>query len=67
LILFKKNFLKIHFHIFWFLKIGPGPGGLTRAAVESGASKIVAIEKDSRFMRGLQVIYQQYFFFYSKI
>lgn len=36
-------------------KIGPGPGGLTRSAIEAGAKEIVVLEKDLRFMPGLQV------------
>ena len=31
-------------------EVGPGPGGLTRALLETGATKILAIEKDSRFI-----------------
>jgi len=32
------------------IEVGPGPGGLTRALLESSASKIIAVEKDSRFL-----------------
>ncbi|MDD4617174.1 MAG: 16S rRNA (adenine(1518)-N(6)/adenine(1519)-N(6))-dimethyltransferase RsmA [Alphaproteobacteria bacterium] len=37
-------------------EIGPGPGGLTRALAESKASKIIAIEKDPRFIPALEEI-----------
>jgi 16S rRNA (adenine1518-N6/adenine1519-N6)-dimethyltransferase len=30
------------------IEVGPGPGGLTRALLASGAAKIVAIELDPR-------------------
>ncbi|MBS0296268.1 MAG: 16S rRNA (adenine(1518)-N(6)/adenine(1519)-N(6))-dimethyltransferase RsmA [Proteobacteria bacterium] len=32
------------------IEVGPGPGGLTRALVESDASKVIAVEKDARFL-----------------
>ncbi len=32
------------------LEVGPGPGGLTRALVESPAAHVIAIEKDARFV-----------------
>lgn len=32
------------------LEVGPGPGGLTRALLEGGAARVVAVEKDRRFM-----------------
>lgn len=37
-------------------EVGPGPGGLTRALVESGVSTLYAIEKDARFLAPLQEI-----------
>lgn len=35
-------------------EIGPGPGGLTRALVASGAAKVIAVEYDPRAIQALQ-------------
>ncbi|HZW15677.1 MAG TPA: 16S rRNA (adenine(1518)-N(6)/adenine(1519)-N(6))-dimethyltransferase RsmA [Brevundimonas sp.] len=32
------------------IEVGPGPGGLTRALLESDAGKVVLVEKDARFI-----------------
>ena len=32
------------------IEVGPGPGGLTRALLESEAAHVIAIEKDARFL-----------------
>lgn len=42
------------------LEIGPGPGGLTRALLASGAEHVVAIERDSRCLPALAEIAARY-------
>ena len=38
------------------LEIGPGPGGLTRALLASGAKRVIAIERDEHCLPALQEI-----------
>jgi 16S rRNA (adenine1518-N6/adenine1519-N6)-dimethyltransferase len=35
------------------IEIGPGPGGLTRALLDAGVKKLIAVELDDRFADGL--------------
>jgi 16S rRNA (adenine1518-N6/adenine1519-N6)-dimethyltransferase len=42
------------------IEVGPGPGGLTRALLALGASRIVAIERDARCIEALREIAERY-------
>jgi 16S rRNA (adenine1518-N6/adenine1519-N6)-dimethyltransferase len=42
------------------VEIGPGPGGLTRALLALGASRVVAVERDDRAIGALQEIVSHY-------
>ena len=46
-------------------EVGPGPGGISRAILDSGVKQLVVIEKDDRFMPSLLVsgIFQGLHFF----
>lgn len=41
-----------------FYEVGPGPGGLTRALLEEGAGKVIAVERDLRCLPALEEIAQ---------
>lgn len=42
------------------IEVGPGPGGLTRALLETEATRVIAIEKDSRCITALNMLHQAY-------
>jgi 16S rRNA (adenine1518-N6/adenine1519-N6)-dimethyltransferase len=42
------------------IEVGPGPGGLTHALLESAASKIIVIEKDARFVAHLKSFFAEH-------
>jgi 16S rRNA (adenine1518-N6/adenine1519-N6)-dimethyltransferase len=43
-----------------FYEVGPGPGGLTRALLQEGADKVIAVERDQRCLPALEEIANAY-------
>ncbi|XP_018416937.1 PREDICTED: dimethyladenosine transferase 1, mitochondrial [Nanorana parkeri] len=37
-------------------EVGPGPGGITRSILNSGVEELLVVEKDTRFIPGLQML-----------
>ena len=42
------------------IEVGPGPGGLTRALLDNGAKKVIAIESDPRCVKAIEELALNY-------
>lgn len=38
------------------IEVGPGPGGITRSLLNTGARKVIVVEKDRRFLPSLEIL-----------
>ena len=45
---------------FTIVEVGPGPGGLTRALLAEGATRVIAVERDTRALPALEEIARHY-------
>ncbi len=45
---------------FTIVEVGPGPGGLTRALLAEGATRVIAVERDTRAIPALEEIARHY-------
>lgn len=48
-------------------EVGPGPGGITRSILNANIAELLVVEKDTRFIAGLQVRWLSVFFSKQKL